>query len=221
MSPGTPPKTPLIIIGGGGHAREILDIVEAMNLESETFEVLGFAADKYYDEAEMFARHARFLGGVEPVLRDFDARYVIGIGSGDARRDIDSLATANHRQPATLVHPQSSSGFGVELGPGTVIAAGARLTTHISAGRHVHLNVNSTVSHDVTLGDYVTVSPGANVSGRVNIGEAVTLGTGSRIIERLTIGAGTMVGAGATVVSDLPAGVTAIGTPARFAEKPG
>lgn len=208
--------TPLIIIGGGGHGRELLDVVEAMNKIAETFEFVGFAADKYYDEAEVEARGARYLGGVEAALRSVDAEYVVGIGSGQARKEIDEIATSCGRSAAVLVHPQSSTGSDVILGPGTVITAGARLTTHIRTGRHVHINVNSTVSHDVRLGDYSTLSPGVAVSGRATIGDLVTLGAGSCVIDRISIGARTTVGAGATVVSDLPEDVLAIGTPARF-----
>ncbi len=210
--------TPLIVIGGGGHAREIIDVVEAINRVEPTFEFIGFAADGYYNEAEMSARGARYLGGVRESLKRVDAEYVIGIGSGEARRVIDGLASSMGRDAASLVHPESSMGFGVELGPGTVITAGARLTTEVKLGRHVHVNVNCTVSHDVRLDDYVTLSPGVNVSGWVHLCELVTMGTGSSTIDRVEIGAATLVGAGATVTADLPPGVTAMGTPARFTE---
>lgn len=197
----------------------MLDVVEAINLSVPSFDFLGFAADLYYDQAEIEARNARYLGGVEAVFAEFDAKYVIGIGDGAARGKIDALAKAAGRHAALLVHPDSTIGASVDLGPGTVITAGSRLTSHISVGRHVHVNLNATVSHDVVIEDYVTLSPGVNVSGRVHLGEGVTMGTGSRVIERLTIGAGTMVGAGATVVTDLPSGVTAVGTPARSLSK--
>jgi sugar O-acyltransferase (sialic acid O-acetyltransferase NeuD family) len=208
--------TPLIVIGGGGHARELIDVVEAMNRVDPSFEFIGFAADEYYNETEMSSREARYLGGVAETLSSFDAEYVIGIGSGEARREIDDLATSLGRRAATLVHPDSSMGFGVELGPGAVITAGARLTTEVKLGRHVHVNVNCTVSHDVRLDDYVTLSPGVNVSGWVHVCELVTMGTGSSAIDRVEIGAATFVGAGATVIGDIPPGVTAVGTPARF-----
>jgi sugar O-acyltransferase (sialic acid O-acetyltransferase NeuD family) len=212
--------TPLVIVGGGGFAREVLDVVDAVNNTSMKFEFIGFAADLYYDEPEIAERNARYLGGVEDVLGSVDAQYVIGIGNGEARRSIDAFATSRGRTAATLVHPLSSTGFGVHLGPGTIVTAGARLTTHIAIGRHVHINLNATIGHDSVIDNYVTLNPGVNVSGRVHIEEQATLGTGSCVIERLTIGARTVVGAGATVVRDLPADVTAVGTPARFTEKP-
>jgi acetyltransferase-like isoleucine patch superfamily enzyme len=61
----------------------------------------------------------------------------------------------------------------------------------------------------------VNVHPGAVLSGDVHLGDGVTIGTGACVIQGVHIGAGTFVGAGAAVVNDLPAGVVAVGVPAR------
>ena len=58
-------------------------------------------------------------------------------------------------------------------------------------------------------------NPGAVIAGNVRLDEACFVGAGSTLIERVQVGAGTIVGAGAAVVRDLPAGVTAVGVPAR------
>jgi sugar O-acyltransferase (sialic acid O-acetyltransferase NeuD family) len=207
---------PLVIVGGGGFAREVIDVIEAINRDKPVWKFVGFTADEYYDEAQMGARGAKYLGGVEYVLETVEADYVIAIGNGSARREIDAFATKAGRRAAVLVHPLSSFGHDATLGPGTIVTAGARISTNVELGRHVHANPNCTVGHDTVIGDYVTILPGANVAGRVHIGEAATMGTGSCVIERLRIGAETVVGAGATVVRDLPAGVTAVGTPAKY-----
>jgi sugar O-acyltransferase (sialic acid O-acetyltransferase NeuD family) len=148
-------------------------------------------------------------------LEELDARYVVAVGDGKFRRQVDERASRLGREPATLVHPSVTCGGDVVVGPGCVLLAGVRVTNHVRLGRHVHVNQNSTMAHDCALADYVTVNPGANLSGNVRLEEGVTIGTGATLIEGVAIGAGTTVGAGAVVTGNLPAGVTAVGVPAR------
>src|SRR5690606_15983853 len=95
-------------------------------------------------------------------------------------------------------------GGDVVLGPGTVICAGARLTTNVRTGIHVHVNINATVAHDVVLKDYVTLNPQAAISGDVTVGKNSTVGSAAVIRQGLTIGRDAVVGAGAAVVRTVP-----------------
>ena len=208
--------TPLVIIGTGGHGRETLDIVEAINAQSATFEFLGFIDEHRDNESLVAARGTHIVGPLES-LRDHDrtTRYVIGIGAGKLRRRIDRQLTDWGFEAAVLVHPDATIGAVVTLGAGTVVAAGARITTNVTLGRHAHVNVNASVSHDCRIADYVTISPGVTVSGIVSIGEGTLMGAGSTVIQSLSIGAWVTVGAGAVVVTESADGVTAVGVPAR------
>jgi acetyltransferase-like isoleucine patch superfamily enzyme len=85
----------------------------------------------------------------------------------------------------------------------------------VRIGNHFHLNLNSTVGHDVVIGDFVTVFPGVNISGNVVIGDKTTIGTGSSILPGVRIGSGCFIGAGAVVTKDVEDGQTVVGVPAR------
>jgi sugar O-acyltransferase (sialic acid O-acetyltransferase NeuD family) len=208
------PTEPLVIIGAGGHGRELLDILEAMNAHLPTYEVLGFVDDGVVDADVLARRGVPILGPIRR-LEKIPARYLIGVGSPQARRQIAGLVSGMGRLAASAIHPSATLGSDIELGPGAVLAAGARITTNVRAGSHVHLNVNSTLSHDCRLGDYVMLNPGARVCGQVTLADEVVVGAGATVIEGVRIGRGTVIGAGAVVVCDLPAGVTAVGVPAR------
>ncbi len=84
-----------------------------------------------------------------------------------------------------------------------------------------------TIGDDVAIGPYVQlltathpVEPGPRRdkwegSAPIVIGDNVWLGGGVIVCPGVTIGADTVVGAGAVVTGDLPAGVVAVGSPAR------
>lgn len=215
--------TPLVIIGAGGFGREVLDVVEAINLDgsphssSQQFEFLGFLDDGEPD-LELLERRSASLIGPCAVAAEFpvETQYVIGITSPVVRRLIDNVMTSYGLHPAVLVHPSATVGADVSLGPGMVVCSHVSMTTHIRFGRHVHLNLNCTVGHDVVMDNYVTVNPGATISGNVHLHDEVSIGTGAAVIQGVSIAAETTVGAGAAVVRDLPRAVVAVGVPARL-----
>lgn len=201
---------PLVIVGAGGHGRDVLDAAES----DGRYSVLGLVDDGSVDESLLARRRSVLLGPVA-MLEHLDASYVLAVGSGAARRLLDERLTAWGRRAAFVVHPSVTFGADVIVHPGLVALAGARITNHVWMGRHVHVNLNATAAHDAWLGAYVTLNPGANVNGNVTIGDEAAVGSNASVNQGLTVGARTTVGAGAVVVQDLPPGVTAVGVPAR------
>ncbi len=165
--------TPIVIIGCGGFGREVHDVIDAVNLMSSSWELVGYLDDKPdpTNKALIEARGSKLLGPVDWILgKALDITYVIGIGNGTVRGLVDSRLARNGFKWATLIHPTATLGFDVRIGDGTVICAGVRATTNISLGRHVHLNLNVTIGHDSNLDDYVTANPLVAISGSVQIG---------------------------------------------------
>jgi sugar O-acyltransferase (sialic acid O-acetyltransferase NeuD family) len=220
-------QTPLVIIGAGGHGRELHDLVEAINEEGPRagnpgFDFLGFLDDGNPNHELLDQRDAKVLGPIG-LLESLPAevQYVIGIGTCAPKRAIDHWASGIGRLAPVLTHPSAVIGrYGVRLSPGVVIFSGVSVTTNVTLGRHVHLNRHTTVGHDAVLGDYVTANPSAIISGNVTVESDANLGTGSVIIQGVTIGAGSVIGAGAAVIRDVPPGVTAVGVPALPTRRP-
>lgn len=106
--------------GTGGHGREILDIVTAINSITPTWTFVGFWDDVRPDPSLLAQGAVTWLGPVS-ALADVDVGSVVRIGDSTARAELDRLASGWGREPATLVHPRASVGsvgFDVELGPG-------------------------------------------------------------------------------------------------------
>jgi len=207
------PDASLVIVGCGGHGREIHGIVAAVNeAYGEPWKVVGFVDDRP-GAANLSRLRAPYLGttawlaGAPP-----DTVAVLGIGDPLVRA---ALAPRIRRAAPPLVHPDATVGADTVLGEGVVVFAGARVTTAVTLGRHVHLNQNATVGHDSVLDDFVSVHPLAAVSGGVHLAEGVLVGAAAVVLQGLTVGAGAVVGAGACVTRDVPPGAVVKGVPAR------
>ena len=205
---------PLVIVGAGGFGREVVGVVDAVNAGAAMFDLRGFLDDGDVRD-DLLARIGVPLLGDTATLERLDAEYVIGIGAADARRRIDGLACDWGRRAAVLRHPAATLGRDIELGDGSIIAAGARLTTHIRLGRHAHININCTVGHDAVIGDFATLFGGVVVGGGCVIDAGATVGSGAVILPGVHVGSDAMVGAGAIVVRDVAPGSIVVAPAAR------
>lgn len=211
--------TKLVIIGCGGFGREVHDVVDAIAQRGGEIELLGFVDDdpSAANRTLIEKRGSRILGPLSWLDEaPSDTSYVIGIGNPRIADRIDRQICCRKLTAFTLVHPESTLGWNVFLSPGTIVCAGARLSTNITTGRHVHIDRNCLVGHDSHIGDYTVMFPGATVAGGVNVGARALLGSNSTVIQELETGSDVTVGAGAVVARNLPAGVTAVGVPARW-----
>lgn len=209
---------PLLIIGCGSFGREVLALVKALNLRGGGWEILGFVDDHPTpsDLERVALLRSRVIGNIDELrVRKQPVASVIGVGSPKARRLIADRLRGSAVNWAVLIHPDSTLGTEIRLGPGTVIAAGARLSTVITVGRHVHVDQNAKVGHDSSLGAFSRLNPQACVSGSVTIGEEALIGAHATVLPGLNVGDQATVGAGAVVVSSVPAGHVVKGVPAR------
>ena len=208
---------PLVIVGCGGHGREVYGIVQAINEQAgEPWKVLGFVDDapSQVNRNRLNRLGVPYLGQVvELAALPTDTRYVIGIG--DPRIRLKVAAKISARPAPPLVHPAAVVGLHNKMGAGSVLFPGARVTTNVELGEHVHLNQNATVGHDSVLSNFVQVNPLAAISGDCHLGEAVLIGTTAAVLQGLSVGAGATVGAGACVVRPVPAQTVVKGVPAR------
>lgn len=210
-----PKFKPLVILGAGGFARETLDVVDAINSISPTWDMRGFIVDTQYGHPGEFVNEKPILGDLTWLAENPDVSYVCGVGAPDIRYRMIQQVKAVGGHPVTLIHPNAVLTRWVRIGQGTIITAGCILTNQIVIGDHAHINLDCTIGHNAILADYVTLAPGVHVSGNVHLNEGAYLGTGANIVEKRVVGAWSIVGAGSTVVKDIPPNTTAVGVPAQ------
>lgn len=208
------PEKQLAIFGAGGLGRELKSWIEKI----ESYRLIGFFDDHVAAGSDVGG--VPVLGGVNDISRytSKELNMVIALGIPEARAVVmNKLDTIPNLSFPVLIHPKAiiDDVATVRLGKGTVVTAGCVLTTNISIGNHVLVNLNATIGHDCEVGDGCCIMPGVNLSGQVTVGKHVLLGTGSCVLNNLNIGDYARVGAGAVVTRSLSANCTAVGVPAK------
>jgi sugar O-acyltransferase (sialic acid O-acetyltransferase NeuD family) len=156
---------------------------------------------------------ARWLAGEDPAGLGF----VISIANPYAHVRVRlhdrlsgvGLIPVSFADPTALIRSSAVLGPGLQVMPGALIHNEARLE------RQVMVNTRALIEHDCVLEAGAEVGPGAVLTGRVHVGANTWIGAGATVLPRLRIGDNTIIGAGAVVVSDIPAGVIAVGVPAK------
>jgi sugar O-acyltransferase (sialic acid O-acetyltransferase NeuD family) len=210
----------LVVVGCGGHGRELAQIADVINQASPDgprWHLLGFV-DDHPSEVNLKAvrrLELSYLGPVDRLLEVPGCQVALGIGDSRTRRRVGHRIDGYGMPSASLIHPAATLGADVVAGDGLVAFAGARVTTNVTLGRHVHLNQNCTIGHDCVLADYVSVNPLAAVSGDCKLETGVLIGTTAAVLQGIRVGADSTVGAGACVVREVPTGTVVKGVPAR------
>jgi sugar O-acyltransferase (sialic acid O-acetyltransferase NeuD family) len=206
--------SPLVLVGGGGHASDVLQAVEAVNAARPTYHVVGILDDGDVDLRRFAGRGVARVGAVDD-LSGIDAAYVLCLGWPWARHAVARRVAGRGEPAAPIVHPSAEVGVGVELGPGSVVLGHSHLSPFVRFGVHAFVSYGACVGHDATFGDHASVMPNAAVSGGVIGGHRVLVGTGAAVREGVRLGDDVRIGAGAAVVGDVAPGLTVVGVPAR------
>ena len=209
--------SPLILLGAGGHAREILDILEALRGRDEARHTVSLFAERGRSSPrELGLVRARGYALVEGLSALAGHDYVGAVGDPILRQRLARIAEDCGLRAVSAISPEASVVDGdVSRSQGLIVFPGSYVSSNVGVGRHCHLNQACRISHDVLIGDYVTVGPGCLITGNVQIGSSVSIGAGAVLLPGISIGDRVVVGAGAVVTRDVPSGMTVVGNPAR------
>ncbi|MFD0696248.1 acetyltransferase [Paenibacillus sp. GCM10027628] len=205
---------PVIVLGGGGHAKVVIDTLQEMehkilgcviagNIESQ-LEVMGVAIlgdDKY---VEHYAPEEVFL-----------INGIGSIGNSTLRKNIFEKFKQKQYMFLNVIHPNSFVSKNAVLGEGVQIMAGSVIQSGTIIGRNCIINTKASIDHDSKVENHVHIAPGAVLCGNVYIGQATHVGAGATIIQGIHVGSSSIVGAGSVVVKNVPDNTIVFGNPAK------
>ena len=204
----------VILLGGGGHAKVLLDALRLLPVD-----ILGYTSPRQSADGR-FEADISYLGTDEEIASRFDlnVKLVNAIGAAglpDKRAEVYARFKQWGYSFLQVIHPSAVIGTGVRLGEGVQIMAGAVIQPDTTIGANALINTRASVDHDCQIGDHAHIAPGTTLCGAVSVGHTTHIGAGTTVIQGVHIGRRCLIGAGSLVIRDLADGKKAYGVPAK------
>lgn len=198
----------IAIVGASGHGKVVADLAELQG-----FDVVFF--DDAYPKKKNI-EHWPVIGDFKDLLKASDEfkNAIVAIGNNDTRTKLSKSLVVNGFFLPILIHPKSCISKYAQIGEGSVIFANAVINAFAKIGSYNIINSCAIVEHDCTLGEGVHLSPNVALAGGSIIHNNAWLGIGTVTRQSVEVGNNSIIGANSTIIKNIPADVTAFGSPA-------
>jgi len=187
---------PLILIGGGGHCKSVIEAAE-----SAGYSILGVL--DMPGEVGKSILSAKVIGTDDDIHAYVDkAEFVIAVGfiKNPATRIklYDKVKYAGGKL-ATIVASTAYVSKYAEIGEGTVVMHNAFVNAGAKVGNNVILNTFTNIEHDVVIGDHSHISTGTMVNGGCRVGDRCFIGSQSVLANSISVSDDVIISAGSFV----------------------
>lgn len=193
----------LVLIGGGGHCKSVLDTVIRGGLYNEIV-----ITDPEIQKGTLVLG-VRVVGDDSQLSELFnngftDAIVTVGaLTNPGLRRIISSKAQEIGFNFPVIVDPSAVVSDSAKIGEGTFIGKNAIVNADVSIGNHCIINSGAIIEHECKIDSYSHVSVGAILCGNVKIGSDCLVGAGCNVKQGVCIGNNSIVGIGSTVLNNI------------------
>lgn len=195
----------LVLLGGGGHCRAVIDVVE----RTGRYRIAGIVDGALAKGSEVAGYPV--LGADEdlPALRREIGHGLVSVGqirSAAVRMKLFARLEDAGFALATVISPLAEVSRRAQLGRGSVAMHFAAIGPACAVGVNAIVNTRALIEHDCRIGDHCHISTGALLNGGVKVGNGVFIGSGSVLRDGIDIADGAFVAMGARVIGPVGAG---------------
>lgn len=190
-----PKKDKLILIGGGGHCKSCIDVIELEN----NFEIIGILDVK--EKIGQKVLGYEIIGTDEDIEKYAKEKFyfliTLGqIGTVDLRINIFKKLELLGAKIATIISPLAYVSKHSEVQVGTIVLHHALVNAKVLIGKNCIINSKALIEHDVIIEDYCHISTGAIVNGNTIVSEKSFVGSNSTIVHGVKIPKNSFIKAG-------------------------
>lgn len=179
-------KKQILLIGGGGHCKSVIDVIEQEN----RFKIAGII-----DKKELVGSNVlgyKIIGCDEDLnaLRQDYMYALVTVGqikSHESRMALfDMLKHLGYELPV-IISPLAYVSKHSHIGEGTIVMHHALVNAHVSIGKNCIINTKALIEHDAMVEDHCHISTGAIVNGSVQIKTGTFYGSNATCKEAITV----------------------------------
>lgn len=193
---------PVLMIGAGGHAAVLIDILRQLN-----YEILGLVSFDEPKERVVFSGLKWFSNDEDVLSFDNDKVLLVnGVGStpgNHLRFELHRKFKKLGYEFLTVVSPHAVVSKYTVVSEGTQIMPGCIINANTTIGKNTIINTGSIIEHDCVIGDHNHIAPGVTFSGGIHTKDFVHVGTGASIGQGVLIGNWAVIGAGSSIVKNI------------------
>lgn len=197
--------TPLLLVGGGGHCRSSIDVIES----SKTHEIIGVVERSVGIKGDVLGYP---ILGTDDMLSQLLAKWnsaliTVGhIASPEVRIRLYEFARSTGATLPIIVSANAYVSKHARIWDGTIVMHGVTVNANAEIGVNCIINTQALVEHDAVIEAHCHISTGARINGGAIIGEGSFIGSGTVVHHDVRIGPNCVVAAGSIVRRDLPPG---------------
>jgi sugar O-acyltransferase (sialic acid O-acetyltransferase NeuD family) len=195
--------TSLLLIGGGGHCRSCIEVIES----HDDYDIAGIILP---DASNIEPVLGYPVVGVDEDLEKLVSKTpcaLVTVGQIHSSKLRIRLFTALKQLNAELPVIIASTAYcsrHASVGFGTIVMHGALVNAAAYIGENCIINSHALIEHDVNIGPHCHIATGARINGGAQIGMGSFVGSGAIIREGITIGPRAVIGAGQVVMRNVP-----------------
>ena len=200
-------KTPILLVGAGGHARACIDVIE----QEGRFAVAGLVGLPHEVGTRVLGYPVLGTDADLPALLGDCAHALVSIGqikTPEPRMRLFNLLEQSGYALPVIVSPRAYVSPHAMLGAGTIVMHGAVVNASAVVGRNCIINSHALIEHDAVIEAHCHVATTAAINSSVHIGAGTFIGSNSSVRQHINIGERCLIGMGQRVLADCEAGTS-------------
>lgn len=195
-------KPTIILVGGGGHCKACIDVIEQEN----KYTIAGIV-----DVKEKIGQ--QILGysiicadeDIPQIVQQYDY-FLITVGqikSPLLRIKLFNQLQKLEAQSPIIISPLAYVSKHAKIGAGTIIMHQAMINTGSSIGENCIINSKALIEHDATIEGHCHVSTNTTINGNCVVNGGTFIGSNTVLNQGITVAQNCVIGSGSVVINPI------------------